>query len=129
MRELEQIDQRYLFKLQKSKNVNELIYKHHCLGEWTSINDYWQTKEDDLKLQGWSNSRRVIIVRKRLSSDSVIGIETQTANQLKLAFIDGPEDISVYEYSVLVTDLAVDLNAVFHHYRDRADCENNFDEI
>jgi len=129
MLQLEQIDQHYLFKLKKSKNVKELIYNHHCLGEWTSINDYWQAKEDDLKLQGWKNPRRVIIVRRRLSSDSVIGIESQTDNQQQLAFIDGPEDISVYEYSVLVTDLDADLSAVFHHYRDRADCENNFDEI
>ncbi len=129
MLQLEQIDQHYLFKLKKSKNVKKLIYKHHCLGEWTSINDYWQAKEADLKLQGWKNPRRVIIVRKRLSSDSIIGIENQTNSQQQLAFIDGPEDISIYEYSVLVTDLDADLSAVFHHYRDRADCENNFDEI
>ncbi len=33
MREMEAINQRYLFKLKKSKNVKELIYKHHCLGD------------------------------------------------------------------------------------------------
>jgi len=46
-----------------------------------------------------------------------------------LAFIDGPEEIRAYEYSVLVTDLEDDLITLFHHYRDRADCENNFDEM
>ena len=30
---------------------------------------------------------------------------------------------------MLVTDLDADLTSVFHHYRDRADCENNFDEL
>ena len=43
--------------------------------------------------------------------------------------IDGPEDIKAFEYSVLVTDLDDDLVSLFYHYRDRADCENNFDEM
>ncbi len=34
MREMEEMDQRYLFKFKKSINVKELIYKNHCLGEW-----------------------------------------------------------------------------------------------
>ncbi|VAX17231.1 hypothetical protein MNBD_IGNAVI01-1252, partial [hydrothermal vent metagenome] len=32
MSELEEINQDYLFKLKKSKNVKTLINKHHCLG-------------------------------------------------------------------------------------------------
>ncbi len=43
--------------------------------------------------------------------------------------MDGPEDLKAFEYAVLVTDLKEDMVAIFHHYRDRADCENNFDEI
>ncbi len=34
----------------------------------------------------------------------------------------------LYEYSVLVTDLDYELVTIMRHYRDRADCENNFDE-
>ena len=37
--------------------------------------------------------------------------------------------MKVFEYSVLVTDLNNDLVSLFHHYRDRADSENNFDEL
>ena len=43
--------------------------------------------------------------------------------------MDGPEDIKVYEYSVLMTDLQNDLVSVFFHYHDRAYCENNFDGL
>ncbi len=46
-----------------------------------------------------------------------------------MVFVDGQENIKAYEYSVLVTDLEDDLVSMFYHYRDRADCENNFDEM
>lgn len=129
MREMEAINQRYLFKLKKSKNVKELIYKHHCLGEWRYINKAWEAKEDVLQLQGWEKARRVVVVRRHISADHIIGVEYEKEGQQSLAFIDGPEDLKAYEYSVLVTDLDDDLVAIFHHYRDRADCENNFDEM
>ena len=129
MTQMEGIDQPYLFKLKKSKNVKKLIYKQHCLGEWTRINKEWEAKEDVLQLQGWEKSRRVVVVRRRISDDHLIGVEYQNDEQQQLAFIDGPEEIKAYEYSVLVTDLDSDLVSVFYHYRDRADCENNFDEL
>jgi DDE family transposase len=129
MQEMEEINQRYLFKLRKSKNVKEIIYKHHCLGEWGYINKEWEAKEDVLQLQGWEKSRRVVIVRRRVSAEQIMGIEYKKEGQQSLAFIDGPEDIKAYEYSVLVTDLDEDLLSIFYHYRDRADCENNFDEM
>ncbi len=129
MREMEEINQRYLFKLRKSKNVKELICKHHCLGEWGYINKEWEAKEDRLQLQGWEKARRVIVIRRRLCVEHLIGIEYQKEGQQNLAFVDGPEDLKAYEYSVLVTDLDEDLITLFYHYRDRADCENNFDEM
>ena len=129
MNGLEDIKQPYLFKLKKSPNVKKLLYKHHCLGKWIDINKEWEAKEDILQLDGWEKSRRVIITRRRVSSDSLIGIEYQKEGQQTLAFIDGPENLSTYEYSVLVTDLEDEIRTIFYHYRDRSDCENNFDEM
>lgn len=129
MTELENINQRYLFKLRKSSNVKKLIYKHHCLGEWSYINKEWEAKDDSIQLQGWEKERRVVVVRRRLSSDNILAIEYQNEGQQQLALVDGPEDIRAYEFSILVTDLEDDLVTIFHHYRDRADCENNFDEM
>jgi hypothetical protein len=131
MRDLESIHQSYLFKLKKSKNVIALIYKHHGLGEWTMVHPGWEAKSDVLQLQGWKMARRVVIIRRKLSSNNLLGIETKDnkgAEQMSL--IDGPENTNLYEYSVLITDRKdLDLPALFHHYRDRADCENNFDEL
>ena len=132
MRELEHIKQPYLFKLKKSQNVIKLIYKHHGKGEWQTVHAGWEAKEDHLKLLGWNEKRRVIIVRRQLSqnANTLIGLESNDkSGQQQLAFIDGPENMKTYEYAVLVTDTEYDLTAVFYHYRDRADCENNFDEL
>ncbi len=129
MKQLEAINQPYLFKLKRTKNVINLIYKHHGLGQWTSVHPGWEAKEDHLLLQGWETQRRVIIVRRQLLSTAVIGFEHDGNEGKQLSFIDGPENIKAFEYAVLVTDLDADLTSVFHHYRDRADCENNFDEL
>ncbi len=132
MSELETMGQAYLFKLKKSKNIKELIVKHHGLGEWGYINASWEIKEDTIQLQGWDKARRVAIVRQRVVNnrrDSIIGLEYEQDGQSKLAFVDNMDDFNAYEYSVLVTDLEDDLLSLFYHYRDRADCENNFDEL
>ena len=129
MIEMETLGQPYLFKLKKSKNINLLINKHHCIGDWGYINREWQAKEDVIQLQGWKKPRRVAVIRRQLSNDKLIGIEFEKEGQQSLAFVDGPENLKLYEYSVLVTDLDCDLISLFYHYRDRADCENNFDEI
>ena len=39
------------------------------------------------------------------------------------------EDLAAFEYSVLVTSLDAEVTTIVQHYRDRADCENNVDEI
>ena len=129
MTQLENANLCYLFKVKKSKNVKELICKHHCLGEWLYLNKEWEAKEDVLQLQGWQKSRRVVVVRRKISSEDVIAIESQKKGQQQIAFVDGPEDMRAYEYSVLITNLDSEVTSIFHHYRDRADCENNFDEI
>lgn len=129
MTQMEEIGQKYLFKLKKSKNVKALIYKHHCLGQWGYINRQWEVKEDVLQLQGWEKERRAVVVRKRILKESILGVEYKREGQQELAFVDEPLDIRLYEYAVLVTDLEDDLISIFYHYRDRADCENNFDEL
>jgi len=128
MRELEAIGQRYLFKLKRSKRVKALIAQVHGLGVWTRFNPEWELKESRLQLQGWQGARRVVVARRRLPKDTLIGLEYQRSGQRELALVEGPEDMRLFEYSVLVTNLDDELVTLMRHYRDRADCENNFDE-
>ncbi len=129
MSDLEDINQDFLFKLKKSKYVKALINKHHCLREWTYFNDGWEAKTDQLQLKSWGKERRVVIIRRRISSDGILAVTLESNQQQALAFVDGPEDMALYEYSVLVTNLQDEVITLVQHYRDRADCENIFDEI
>ena len=129
MEELENRDMPYLFKIKKSANVKKLIAKHHCLGEWTLFKAGWEAREDELKLQDWSCSRRVVIVRRRVAKDGALLLEKENSGQQSLGFIEEPENMKLYEYSVLITSLDSDIISIIQHYRDRADCENVFDEI
>lgn len=132
MSELEAINQRYLFKVRKSKGVKALINNAHCSGDWERFNKDFEGKEGMLKLQGWSRQRRVVVLRRRLVSENIVGVEHEDPNvpkQLTLDFIDEPEDIKAYQYSVLITDLSCETISIIQHYRDRGDCENYFDEV
>ncbi len=48
---------------------------------------------------------------------------------MSLDFGTVDETLKVYEYAVLVTSLEDDVSVIAQHYRDRADSENNFDEL
>ncbi|MFV0276216.1 MAG: transposase [Parahaliea sp.] len=119
----------YLFKLKKSKYVKELINKAHCTGGWCYTTAGWEALESELQLQSWDRTRRVVVIRRRLPKEVVLALENQKDQQSGLGFIEDPEDIRTFEYAVLVTSLPDECLSIVCHYRDRADCENNFDEI
>ncbi|MEE8058700.1 MAG: transposase [Pseudomonadales bacterium] len=119
----------YLFKLRKSKYVKELLYKHHSLRGWDYVIDGWEVKESELKLMAWSKKRRVVMIRRRLPKDVLLAIENNQKGQKSFGFLEDTEDFSAFEYAVFVTSLKDEKLTIVHHYRDRADCENNFDEI
>lgn len=129
MTELEQLGKDYLFKVKRSKGVKALIGKVHGQGEWTRFDDDWELKESRLQLQGWRQERRVVLARRRLAKNGLIGVEYHRGGQQELALVEGPEDMRLFEYQVLVTSLDDELVTLMRHYRNRADCENNFDEI
>jgi uncharacterized beta-barrel protein YwiB (DUF1934 family) len=130
MSELEDMDQHYLFKMKKTKHVKTLILEQHQQGNWQFFKKGWETKEAKLKLSTWKSARRVVLVRRLLKKDTdALVIEQKQQKQLNLSFVEGSENIKIYEYSVLVTNLDADIISIVQHYRDRADCENNFDEL
>ena len=129
MSELEARGQHYLFKLKRSKRVKALIGQIHGQGEWTRFDASWELKESTVKLQGWAHARRVVVTRRRVDKDAMLGLKLSHGEQRELALVEGPEDMRLYEYSVLVSSLDDELVALMRHYRERADGENNFDEI
>jgi hypothetical protein len=129
MRTAEEKGLPYLFKLRKSKYVKTLIQQAHCQSGWSYATAGWEAMESELQLQSWAAARRVMVIRRRIRSDAEIAVEAKNRLQQGLAFVDDPEDIRAFEYAVLVTSLPDEAISIVCHYRDRADCENNFDEI
>jgi hypothetical protein len=129
MTEAEQRGLHYLFKLRQSPWVKKLILQQHCKAGWERTHEGWEALATELKLSTWQQPRRVVLVRRRLQQNIVIAPDTPKALPQQLSLLEPEENLAAYEYSVLVTSLASEGVTLVQHYRDRADCENNFDEI
>jgi hypothetical protein len=116
---------RYLFKLRLTKNVKRYIERSFASAQWRDAGQGWQGEEGMIQLMGWSRARRIVIVRRPLQGEVLLGDE----QQLRLAFVEKNVPAKGYEYAVLVTDLAYDTLAIAQLYRDRGDAENAFDEL
>ncbi len=67
----------YLFKLKQTKNLKRLIAQKMVDNGWCNAGQGWQGIEESLQLQGWSKSRRVIIMRRNIKKD--IGVISRSA--------------------------------------------------
>jgi hypothetical protein len=132
MSELEEIGQSYLFKLRQSAGVKRLIERHWSREDWKDIGQGYHAVEAELKLFGWSHARRVVVVRRAVK-DTLVAEKTamgkREKRQQSLHFADPLQPVKLWEYAVLVTNSDYDLDAIGQLYRDRADCENGFDEL
>ncbi|MBK8816546.1 MAG: lipase maturation factor family protein [Methylococcaceae bacterium] len=119
----------YLFKLRLTSNTRRLVERLMLGNQWVKAGQGWQAAESELRLTGWSCARRVVVLRRQLKKNlAVVGQNQQGPRQLSFAELTD-DDVAVYEYSVLVTSLDIEMLSVAQLYRDRADAENSFDEL
>ena len=137
MAEAEQRGIAYLFKLRLTKNVKNLIERAFSRGGWRDAGQGWQGQTAELRLTGWSRERRVIVLRRRLRN-GVMASTRNSADQLRLSFAEVEDDTELWEHAVYVTSLDLpavggtrddEVLSIAQLYRDRADCENVFDEL
>ena len=119
----------YLFKLRQSKNVKRLIREMFHQRGWLPAGKGWQGLESELKLQGWEKPRRVIVLRREIKDVAFTKESSSFPKQLVFASIESGTEVKKYEYAVLVTSLQEEILTIAQLYRDRADIENNFDEL
>jgi hypothetical protein len=127
--ELEERGQPYLFKLRQTAGVKKLLSRQFARTDWSTpgpSDQGWSFVEDTLKLSGWDKSRRVVILRRAVKTDLALSRKTEV-QQIELLMPD--KDVQAWEYAVLVTSSACALEVFGQLYRDRADCENGFDEL
>lgn len=127
LREAETRDQPYVSKLKLTSNVKALIKKLFRQSGWEDAGQGWEGMEDSLTLSGWTRARRVVVLRRKLTGEMLLTGKDEP--QGKFAFIEGDVPTARYEYAVLVTSTAHPILALAQLYRDRADSENNFDEL
>lgn len=123
---------RFLFKLRQTKGVAQLVARLATRGDkagWRDAGQGWEGVESQLQLQGWSRSRRVIVLRRKLRERPQA--EPEEMHQLCLpGWVLEHKGGDWYEHAVLVTNWEeTDLLGVAQAYRDRADSENMFDEL
>lgn len=119
----------YLFKQKQTPNVKRFISQKMMSGEWEDAGQGWQGTSGELQLMGWEKSRRVILLRRKLKREIGITEKKSEKSQTTFQFADMPDSIEAYEYATLVTNMDSEIITIASHYRDRADSENNFDEL
>lgn len=118
----------YLTKLRLTANVKRCITRLFCEADWLDAGHGFEGAEASLNLVGWSKSRRVIVLRRLIKNE--LALESERPGPRQLSFIEASSDpIKRYEYAVLVTSLPLEILSIAQLYRDRADCENCFDEL
>jgi hypothetical protein len=127
LREAEARDQPYLTKLRLTKNVKILIKTLFRSNHWEEAGQGWEGVEDTLMLSGWSRTRRVIVLRRTLTGEMLM--TGKDDDQELFDFMESDVPTKRYEYAVLVTSTPYEILTLGQLYRDRADAENNFDEL
>ena len=89
----------------------------------------WSAVEDTLKLASREKSRRVVVLRRGVKADLALRRKIKNAVGEQIELLMPAQDVEVWEYAVLVTNSTCALDAFGQLYRDRADCENDFDEL
>ena len=130
--ELENREQPYLFKLRQTQGVKKLLIRQFARADWTipgPADQGWSAVQDTLRLAGWDRARRVVILRRPVKADLALSRKTQSEQGEQLEILMPDSDVQAWEYVVLVTNSDYPLEAYGQLYRDRADCENGFDEL
>lgn len=130
MTETESLAQGYLFKLRQTSGVKRLIERQWSRRDWQPVSQGFAAVEATLQLAGWSRVRRVVVLRRRVRGDLIAEVKDDALKgQQTLLFAEAKDDLKLWEHTVLVTNTDHTLEAIGQLYRDRADCENGFDEL
>ena len=130
MREAEQRQLPYLFKLRQSPNVKKHIAQVLSQQGWQAAGGGWQGVTSELQLSGWSRARRVVVLRRLVRDPLAVTESDPSTGQATLAgMAEVQPGCELYEHAVLVTSLSDEVLSIAQLYRDRAEAENILDEL
>lgn len=122
----------FIFKLKKSSNVKKLITRlEQSHRDWHNAGQGWQGQKATLRLDSWSRERQVLVLRRKKESKPKKQdpqLSDKQNEQLFFHEILPPTEETDWEYATVITSLDLPVMTLAQHYRDRGDCENNYDE-
>jgi hypothetical protein len=131
MAECEFRGQNYLFRQRQTRKVQELIAR--LIGttttRWVKTSRGWGGAEGELCLQGWSQKRRVVVLRRLRTPAAAPPRVLPESTTPILPWTEVVTRAPEYEFLVLVTNLKNDLMGLTDLYLQRADAENVYDEL
>ncbi|WP_262307968.1 MULTISPECIES: transposase [Nitrosomonas] len=96
MAEMEEIGQRYLFKLRQTAGIKRLIERKWQQNQWQPVGQGFDAVEDQIRLAGSSRARRIVMLRRQVKDN--LAVEMNAGNQPgTLHFVDHPDKIKVWE--------------------------------
>jgi len=133
LNECEKRNLSYLSKVRMTGNVKKLVKQLEGLDTtWEDAGKGWQGCKSKLKLSGWSRTRQVVVLRRPVTKqkkDAPALLPENHQTQKEFSFVEVLDKGSIYEYTVLVTNLEDSILSIAQLYRDRGDCENVIDEL
>ncbi len=127
-----------LLKLRHTAKVRSLVSRMQYGGRrWEDAGDGWEVLESSLRLSGWSQARRVVLVRE-LPALAPFGAQRKRRKDYLSPVLLGAGDWGqslapwAGKIAVLVTTLdakAYPARVLARLYRERADAENIYDEL
>ncbi len=124
----------YLFKQRMTKNTKAAVRLVDVNATWHDAGQGWQGTESHLLLSGWSQKRRIIILRRPYQpryprnedKKKITGSQQLCIDEVASLLLTDQRD---FEYHVLVTNLPDTIPIIAQCYRERGDAENIFDEL
>ncbi|UVS61483.1 MULTISPECIES: transposase [Nitrosomonas] len=93
---MEQINQRYLFKLRQTAGIKRLIERKWQQNQWQPVGQGFDAVEDQIQLAGWSRARRIVVLRRQVKNNLAVEMNADT-QQGTLHFVDHLDKIKVWE--------------------------------
>jgi len=79
---------KYLFKLRQTRGVKALIEQLFKDRRWIDTGQGWEGEESELRLQGWSRSRRVIVLRRRIRNPLALENNPMQLTQSEFSYVE-----------------------------------------
>jgi hypothetical protein len=91
---MEEINQRYLFKLRQTAEIKRLIERKWQQSQWQPVGQGFDAVEDGIWLAGWGYARRIVVLRRQVRDHLAAEMNTDT-QQGALHLVDDPDKIKV----------------------------------